>query len=90
MPRYLIERTFSDGLTISVDAAGAQVCRTVAENNLQEGVTWISSYVSTDKKRTFCIYEGPTPEAIRRAADRNKMPVISIHEVQLLDPYFYS
>jgi hypothetical protein len=89
MPRYLVERKFPDGLPITVDSAGAQLCRALAENNLQEGVTWVHSYVSADKKRTFCIYEGPTPESIRRAADRNKLPVTAITEIQVLDPYFY-
>jgi UrcA family protein len=74
MPRYLVERHFPDGLQISIDNAGVQACRVVTENNLQEGVTWAHSYVSPDKKRSFCIYDGPTPEAIRRAASRNKLP----------------
>jgi len=52
-------------------------------------VTWIHSYVTTDKKKTFCIYDGPTPEAIRRVARRNGLPVDSITEVRVLDPYFY-
>ncbi len=89
MPRYLIERKFPDGLKISVDSAGEQLCRQVADNNLQEGVTWLHSYVSRDKARTFCIYEGPNPEAIRRAAARSKLPVSCITEIQVLDPYFY-
>jgi hypothetical protein len=46
--------------------------------------------VSADKKRTFCIYDGPSPEAIRRAAGRNKLPIERITEVQVLDPYFYA
>jgi hypothetical protein len=89
MPRYLVERHFPDGLQIPVDDSGAQACRVVAENNLQEGVTWVHSYVSPDKKRTFCIYDGPTPEAIRRAASRNKLPIHEITEVRVLDPYFF-
>jgi hypothetical protein len=52
-------------------------------------VTWIHSYVTTDNQRTYCIYDGPSPEAIRRAASRNKLPVDSITEVRVLDPYFY-
>jgi hypothetical protein len=39
--------------------------------------------------RTFCIYDGPTPEAVRRAAARNKLPISRITEVRVLDPYFY-
>ena len=42
-----------------------------------------------DKKRTFCIYEAPSPEAIRKVADRNGLPVDRITEVRVLDPYFH-
>jgi hypothetical protein len=45
--------------------------------------------VSADKKKTFCVYDGPSPEAIRRAASRSKLPVERITEIRVLDPYFY-
>ena len=89
MTRYLVEREFPDGLRIPQDAAGASLCRTVVENNAEDGVTWIHSYVTPDSKHTFCIYDGPTPEAVRRAAARNKLPISKIVEVRVLDPYFY-
>lgn len=89
MPRYLIERDFQDELTIPQDASGAIACRQVIDNNAADGVTWIHSYVTTDRKKTFCIYDGPTPEAVRRAAMRNKLPVSQITEVRVLNPYFY-
>ena len=63
--------------------------QTVVENNAEDGVTWVHSYVTPDRLRTFCIYDGPTPEAIRRAAARNKLPISQITEVRVLDPYFY-
>ena len=50
---------------------------------------WLHSYVSDDRTKTFCVYDGPSPEAIRRAAERNKLPVDHITEVRVLDPYFY-
>jgi hypothetical protein len=52
-------------------------------------VTWLQSYVTPDRKRTFCVYDAPTPEAIRRVAERNKLPVDRIIEVRVLDPYFH-
>jgi hypothetical protein len=52
-------------------------------------VTWISSFVSDDKTRTFCVYDAPTPEAIRKSAARNELPVDRITRVSVLDPYFY-
>jgi hypothetical protein len=89
MPRYLVERTFRDGLHIPIDEVGAGVCRSVVEANAAELATWVHSYVSEDNTKTFCIYDGPDPEAIRRAAKLNQLPVDSITRVTVLDPYFY-
>lgn len=89
MPRYLIERDFPDCLEIPSDNVGATLCRNVVEKNAEVGVTWLHSYVTTDHKRTFCIYDGPSPESVRAAAARNKLPITQITEVQVLNPYFY-
>jgi hypothetical protein len=89
MPRYLVERSFPEGLSIPVTAEGAKTCRMVVERNAAEGATWVHSYVSPDRTRTFCIYDAPNVEAIRSAARRNGLPVDSITEVLVLDPYFY-
>jgi hypothetical protein len=89
MPRYLVQRTFTEGLHIPIDNGGAELCREVIERNAEEGVTWIRSFVSEDKTRTFCIYDAPTPEAIRKTAARNELPVDEITRVSVLDPYFY-
>jgi hypothetical protein len=89
MPRFVVERTFPDGLIIPVNELGAHTCLNVIGQNLQENVTWVHSYVSGDKKKTFCIYDAPTEEAIRRAAKRNNLPIDRITEVSVLDPYFY-
>lgn len=89
MSRYVIEREFPDGLLIPVDETGAKACLGVVESNLADQVTWIHSYVSTDKKKSFCVYDGPSPEAIRRTAARSRLPVGTITEVRVLDPYFY-
>lgn len=89
MPRYLIERTFPDGLAIPISREGCLACAGVVDNNAEEQVTWIHSYVAPDKTKTFCIYDGPSEDAIRRAANRNGLPVDTITEVKVLDPYFY-
>ena len=89
MPRYMIQRTFPDGLVIPLGDGGAEVCRAVVERNADEGVTWVHSYVSRDKRTSFCVYDAPTPEAIRKTAARNDLPVDQITQVQVLDPYFY-
>lgn len=90
MPRYLVERTFPDGLEIPAGAEGSQACLTVVDRNAEHGVTWVHSYVSDDGQKTFCVYDGPSPEAIRRTADRNGLPVDRITQVRVLDPYFYA
>ncbi len=89
MPRYVVERTFPVGLGVPVDSEGAERCLAIAERNAEEGVTWIHSYVSEDRKRTFCVYDAPTPEAIRKTAMRNELTVDRITQVRVLDPYFY-
>lgn len=89
MPRYLVERTFPNGLDIPVTADGAQACLAVVGRNAEDGVTWIHSYVAEGKTKTFCVYDAPDAEAIRRAAERNSLPVDRIVEVSVLDPYFY-
>jgi hypothetical protein len=89
MPRYLVERTFPEGLGIPMNEAGARLCAKVIGNNLAGGVTWIHSYVTPDRKKTYCIYDGPSPEAICQVAEKNGLPVDSIQEVRVLDPYFH-
>lgn len=64
-----------DGLAIPVNDVGEGICLNVVGDNAQDGVTWIHSYVTGDKKQTFCIYDAPSPESIRQAAQRNNLPV---------------
>lgn len=82
MPRYLVERTLSDVSELAVEA--------VVERNADDGVTWMHSYVSEDTGTMVCVYEAPTPEAIRRAARRSDLPVDRITKVRVLDPYSYT
>jgi Nickel responsive protein SCO4226-like len=90
MARYIIERTFPDGLRIPMTETGRKAVNTVIDNNTGEAVTWVHSYVNEDRTKTFCVYDGPSPEAIRRVAERNGLPVDAISEVRVLDPYFYT
>jgi len=89
MPRYLVERHFPEGLDIPLTETGAALCRQVVANNAEEGVTCLHSYATPDHKHTFCVYDGPTPEAIRRAAAHNNLPITQITEVRELGPYFF-
>jgi hypothetical protein len=84
MPRYIVERTLARGWPLSVDDNSG-----VLQRNTDEGVTWIQSFVSEDGTTAFCLYEAPTPEAIRKTAARNSLPVDRITQVRVLDPYVY-
>ncbi|HEY7751624.1 MAG TPA: DUF4242 domain-containing protein [Ignavibacteriaceae bacterium] len=89
MKRYMVERTFPHGLEIPVNMEGSAICLNVVSTNVEDNVFWVHSYVTNDHKKTFCIYDAPSPEAIRKAADKNGLPVDNITEVSVLDPYFY-
>ena len=89
MPRYMVERKFPDGLNIPINKDGENICGGVVARNAEGGVTWIQSFVSSDRQQTFCIYDAPTSEAIQEAALKNALPITSITEIRVLDPYFY-
>ena len=89
MPRFMVERTFPEGLQIPTNDDGEQIVERVVARNASDGVTWVHSYVSSDKKKTFCIYDGPSEAAIREAAEGNGLPVDAVTPVTVLDPYFY-
>lgn len=80
MPRYVVERSFREIWNVPID---------VVERNADEGVTWLHSYVSDGRKTSFCIFEAPSPEAIRKAASRNGLSIERITQVRVLDPYPY-
>jgi hypothetical protein len=89
MPRYVVERTFPHGLVIPMTAEGAEGTRAVVDANAELGVTWVQSFVTPDKSTSYCIYDGPSPDAIQAAAEKSGLPADRITEVRVLDPYFY-
>lgn len=89
MPRYLVQRTFEGGLGLPASPEGRKAAQSIVDQNADLGVTWIQSFVSDDKVKTFCVYDAPSPEAIRQAASCNGLPVEQITKVSVLDPYFY-
>jgi len=76
--RYLVERTFPPGALQGLDAATK---KKVNANNASVGVRWVESYANADETKTFCVYEGPSEAAIRKAATLNALPVDSVTEV---------
>lgn len=90
MPRYLVERSFPDRFNLPDPTQDSLERHTFVANNTHDGVTWVRSYVSSDCRKSFCIYDAPSPEALRRAAERNNLPIDRISEVSVLDPYSLS
>lgn len=86
MPRYLVERTFPEDVNLPFPGVPEQERQLFIENNTLLGAVWIHSYISPDRKKCFCLYEAPSPETVRKAASRNRLPVDRIIEVRLLDP----
>ena len=89
MPRYLVERTFCAPAraATATDLRAADHCDDVIRANAREGVTWIHSFVTPDRCRSFCIVDAPSPEAIRIASQATALPVDRITEVRVLDPH---
>lgn len=90
MPRYLVERTFQEDFGLPGPSQSEEARQLFIENNSLFGAVWIHSFVSPDRKKSYCLYDAPSPEALRRAAQRNGLPVDRITEVQLLDPHFFT
>ena len=76
MPRFLIERNFAEELEVTKDGVDR-----IQRINDEAGVKWLFSFLSADKKKTYCLYEAPSAEAIRQAAKRANVPADVIIEV---------
>ncbi|MGY1607579.1 DUF4242 domain-containing protein [Geodermatophilus sp. SYSU D00700] len=76
MPVFMIERRFADDLDLSAEDVDG-----VNRINADEGVQWLYSFLSADKRKTYCLYEAPSAEAIRRAAARAGLPADVIVEM---------
>lgn len=81
MPLFLIERQFAEQLELDAEAAAA-----IRLVNDAVGVNWLFSFLSADRKKSYCLYEGPSAEAIREAARRNGLPADAVVEVSQLQP----
>ena len=85
MPRFLIERNFAEAVEISKDDAD-----NIRRINDDEGVRWLFSFLSPDKRKTYCLYEAPSAEAIRVAARRLDIPADVIVEVSEVRPEMFA
>jgi Protein of unknown function (DUF4242) len=85
MPLFLIERNFAEQLEVSRDDVVQ-----VTQVNADVGIQWLFSFLSADKKKTYCLYEAPSAEAIREAARRLNVPADVIVEVGELRPEMFA
>lgn len=81
MPLYLIERTYAEQLDLSPDDV-----KLINDINDDEGVSWLFSFLSADRRRSYCLYEAPSPDAIIAAARRANVPVDSVVEASRFVP----
>lgn len=81
MPLYVIERSFAEKLDLT-----AEDVKMIEEINADEGVGWLFSFLSADRRRSYCLYEAPSPDAIIAAARRANVPVDGIVEVDRFVP----
>jgi hypothetical protein len=81
MPLYVIERTFAEQLDL-----GADDVRLIEDVNADQGVSWLFSFLTADRRRSYCLYEAPSPDAIVAAAKRSNVPVDAIVEVSKFVP----
>jgi hypothetical protein len=84
MPRFMIERNFAEAIEVTKD--GLEQIRQI---NDDEGVRWLFSFLSADKRKTYCLYEAPNAEAIRAAARRANIPADVVIEVADLTPAMF-
>jgi Protein of unknown function (DUF4242) len=73
---FVIERTFAEKLDMSSDEVDL-----LEEINADEGVSWLFSFLSADRHRTYCLYEAPSADAIMAAAQRAGIPADAVTEV---------
>ncbi|MDF2748945.1 MAG: hypothetical protein K0T00_120 [Gaiellaceae bacterium] len=76
MPLYVIERRFAEQID-----PGVEDVTFIEEVNAESGVRWVFSFLTADKRRTYCLYEAPSPDALRLAARRANLPADAIVEI---------
>jgi hypothetical protein len=76
VPLYVIERQFAEQLELTDEGV-----RLIEEINADEGVSWVTSFLTADRRRSYCLYEAQSPEPIVAAAQRAGLPADVVTEV---------
>ena len=85
MPMYVIERSFAEQLELTSDDV-----KLIEEVNADEGVRWLFSFLSADRRRSYCLYEAPSPDMIVAAAKRVGIPADAVVEVDRISADMYA
>ena len=85
MPMFLIERHFAERMELGADEAKA-----IMAINAEVGVNWLFSFLSADRKKTYCLYEAASAELIREAARKAGLPADVVTEVSEQRPELFS
>ena len=81
MPLFLVERNFAEQLELTGDDV-----RLIESINADAGAEWLFSFLTADRRKTYCLYEAPSPDVIRVAAERAKLPADVVIEVERVSP----
>ena len=85
MPLFVIERHFAEQMEMTRNLASE-----IKLINDEVGVQWLFSFLSSDRKKSYCLYEAPSPETIREAAERANIPADAIVEVSEIRPQMFT
>lgn len=85
MPMYVIERAFAEQLDLT-----SEDVKLIEEVNADEGVRWLFSFLSADRRRSYCLYEAPSPDMIMAAAKRAGIPADAVVEVNRISADMYA
>jgi hypothetical protein len=85
MPMYVIERAFAEQLDLT-----SEDVKLIEEINADEGVRWLFSFLSADRRRSYCLYEAPSPDMIVAAAKRAGIPADAVVEVNRISADMYA
>ncbi len=85
MPKFLIERNFAEQLEVTPEIAGQ-----IKSVSTDMGMQWLFSFLSADKKKTYCLFEAPNAETVRENARRLNLPADVVVEVTDLGPEMFA
>jgi hypothetical protein len=83
MPLFLIERNYAEQLEVTPDGflKRPRTADQIRSFNEEMGCSWVFSFLSADKRKSYCVYEAPNAEVLREHARRADIPADAIIEL---------